>query len=130
MKKNILKINLLIIIFSFCLIFSGCNKYENILMENFSDLRINYYEGKCQNYFCNISCGYREKDFYYDGKSTDKVECGVITLGFFDICSYAKIIIELFVDDQTTEVVLEHSPYEELFMADIGYIINSNNVFA
>lgn len=105
------------------LLLGGCDATDNIVLNNMSDLRINYFEGKGNSFYVNLSCGYREEVFAYDGVSTNPVECGVITLGFFDKCTYASVIIVLNVDGEETEYILEKSPYEDVYMEDIGYII-------
>lgn len=61
----------------------------------------------------------RESEFTYDGISTKKVECGVISLGFYETRLYDKISIILTINGVETEYVLDKSPYEDLFMADI-----------
>lgn len=121
--KKLLTLVLLLI----CLSMVACGKLETLVEQNVSDLRVNYFEGLGDNYFASLSCGYREENFAYDGVSTTKVECGVLTLGFFDICSYNKITVVLSVDGMQSEVVLDHSPFEELFMADIGSIVQNTS---
>lgn len=107
--------------------FSGCNDKYNYVLNNMSDLRINYFEGKNQEIFVNLSCGYREDIFVYNGVSTTPVECGVISLAFINICTYNSVEIVLIVDGKSFEYVLEKSPYEDVFMEDIGKILNSNS---
>ena len=106
---------------------AGCDGTENVVLNNMSDLRVNFFEGKNSNFYVNVSCGYREEVFAYDGVSTNPVECGVITLGFFDDCSYSSVMVVLEVDGKNNEYVLERSPYENVYMEDIGYLIKSNS---
>ena len=109
------------------LLLGGCDSSNSIMLNNMSDLRINYFEGKNSNIYVNLCCGYREEVFAYDGVSTNPIECGVITLGFVDKCTYSSVNILLNVDGREEEYVLEKSPYEDVFMEDIGYILNKQN---
>ena len=111
----------------FCFFMCGCSTNESLVISNMSDLRVNYFYGKGQDYFCTLSCGYREEPFAYDGISHKSVECGVLTVGFYDICSYQKISVELTVDGTVNIYELEHSPYEELYMADLEYIMSKSS---
>ncbi len=100
---------------------------QKIVLSNMADLRINYYEGTCETFYANISCGERESIFLYDGKCTERVECGVVSLYFFENCEKNKINVTLKIDEEQIEIVLEKSPYEEVFMADLQKIVNSSD---
>lgn len=108
-------------------LFSACDNIFGEVFNNMSDLRINYFEGENKNIYVNLSCGYREDVFAYDGISQKPVECGVIVLGFYNIQSYNSVVICLEVDGIITEYTLEKSPYENVYMEDIGKILNSSN---
>lgn len=111
---------------TFC--FTGCSNQIVILVkENMSDLRINYFSGASANMYANISCGYREQDFFYDGVSTKKLECGVLSLGFNTIYSYSTISIVLNINEEEKEYVLNHSPFENLYMVDIEKILSEDD---
>lgn len=122
MKKVVL------IIFAVALvtcIVCGCSSHMNaIVQNNMSDMRINFYEGKNDIYYATLSCGFRESEFAYDGVSTSPVECGVITIGFFADCTYSSVEVILNDGSGEVEYVLERSPYEDVFMEDIGKIID------
>lgn len=109
------------------LIVGGCDGIDNIVLNNMSDLRINYFEGKNDNFYVNLSCGYREEVFNYDGISSTPTECGVLSLGYFDTCSYASVTVVLIVDGEGKEYVLERSPFENVYMEDIGKILTKDN---
>ncbi len=105
----------------------GCSSHmDSIVQNNMSDMRINFYEGKNDVYYATLSCGFRESEFAYDGVSMSPVECGVITLGFFNECSYSSVAVILNDGSGEVEYVLERSPYENVFMEDIGRIIDSD----
>jgi len=114
--KKFLVVFLLFAVFFVC----GCtNEQSSIVLENMSDLRINYFEGNGKDFAVNFSSGFREEVFAYDGVSTPKKECGVISVVFSDKVSYSFISGKIIIDDVLTEVVLEKSPFEDVYMADI-----------
>ena len=116
------------ILICFCfLILSGCNGIDNIVLNNMSDLRINYFEGNNDYLYATLSCGKREDVFAYDGTSMSPIECGVLSVGFYELHSYSAISVMLEVDGVETEYILEKSPYEEIFMEDIGKILTGEN---
>jgi len=127
-KYYMKKAMLLALFLTFCVTLVGCsNTMEKVVKDNMSDLRINFFEGNNDEYSVNISCGYREEAFAYDGVSTKHVECGVVSLEFNETKSYSYISIILTINDEEKEVLLEKSPYEEIFMADIEKIIHNDS---
>lgn len=113
----------------FCtIVFAGCsNPMIKIVTNNMSDMRINYFMGENDMLYANLSCGYRESNFAYDGVSTEQVECGVLTIEFKNTYSYNSICINLLIDDVKNEYVLTHSPFENKYMVDLAMIVNSNS---
>lgn len=101
---------------------------DKIALNNMSDLRINYFEGANEVIYCNLSSGYREETFAYDGVSTSPVECAVLTVGYFNRCSYSQIEVVLNVNGEDINLILEKSPYEDVFMEDVGRIIKGDSV--
>lgn len=124
MKKFIVLI--LICILSLFL-FSACDNVFGEVLNNMSDMRINYFEGNNQNIYVNFSCGHREDVFAYDGKSQNPIECGVLVLGFYELQSYSSISVLLEVDGIEAEYTLQKSPYDNTFMEDIGKILTGKN---
>lgn len=119
-----------VILFILCFVFvtTGCSSsIKSVVEDNFSDIRINYFTGENEEFYVNLSCGYREESFAYDGVSTNKVECGVITLGFMQSKNYSQISVILNVDNIDKEIILEKSPYEDIYMADISKILTKDN---
>lgn len=117
-------------IISICFLFliGGCNNnLSDIVKENMSDLRINYFVGENDNMQVNLSCGYREDPFDYNGVSETKVECGVLTVSLTSGVSYNQIAVELNVDGEIQEVVLDKSPYDETYAADLEKIFTEKN---
>lgn len=123
MKKVLCLAILGFVLFFVC----GCSVGDSVVLNNMSDMRINYFEGQNDVIYANLCCGQREETFAYDGVSTNPIECGVITVGFVNICSYSSISIILSVDGVENEYVLEKSPYDNVFMEDIGKIIDDGS---
>lgn len=112
----------------FCMFaLSGCNVEYNEVLNNMSDLRINYFVGTSKDMEISLSCGYREEIFAYDGVSSSPIECGVISLMFFETHSYSSIEVALEIDGVEENIVLEKSPFEDVFMYDIQKILNNQN---
>lgn len=101
---------------------------DKIVLNNMSDIRINYFEGSNDIIYANLSSGFREEVFAYDGESTSPVECAVLTVGYFNTCSYSQIAVVINVDGEEMDLVLERSPYEDVFMEDVGKIINNGSI--
>lgn len=118
---------LLVFILCFALIFCACsNQIDDMVFNNISDLRINYFYGKNNGVFAELSSGQREEQFFYDGISTQKVECGVLSVGFVEPIFDLAINAEIIIDNISKSIVLQHSPHEDLFMVDIGKKINND----
>ena len=122
------RIGCLILILCVSVIFASCDEMNNIILNNMSDLRVNYYEGQNDIFYASLSCGYREQEFAYDGISTTPIECGVITLEFFAESTYKSVAIILNVQGVEKECILERSPYENIYMEDIGEIVNQEYI--
>ena len=124
MKKKVLFV---IFIFLVCFLFISCtNGTISIVKKNLSDFQTVLFIGEGENYYCGLSSGYRESEYYYNGISTSLVECGVVSLQFKDIITYQNVQIELEIDGTATEYLLELSPYENVFMCDIEKSILNN----
>ena len=95
-------------------------------MGNISDLRTNFFIGENDVFFAELSSGLREEQFFYDGISTSKVECAVLSIGFFNPNYSNAIEVNVEIDGQTQKIILQHSPFEELFMVDLGKRIDDN----
>lgn len=129
MKKIInLKFATIIVLIFCCFLFVGCSEnLSNLVKENMSDLRINYFEGETELFYADLSCGYREQNFVYDGVSTPKTECGVLSVEFKKTYSYLSICVNLEIDGDTKEYVMLKSPFENKYMVDIEKIVNEKN---
>lgn len=122
---------LLIILFIFIPFVTACNESTvSIIKKNVSDLRVNYFEGRGTYFSVAMSCGYREENFNYDGISTSSVECGVITICFFETHNYYSITAIVSIDGQDEEIVFLRSPYEDVYMADVCRLLTKENIIS
>lgn len=121
--KKVLKFIPAVLLLIILVLVAGCDD-KNLIKKNMSDMRINYFTGECDAFFVDLSCGYREKEFAYDGVCSENVECGVLGLVFKTTYSYSKIVVCLDVDGTLTEVTLERSPFENKYLADLEKIYN------
>ncbi len=114
----------------FCvIIFAGCsNSLSNIIKDNMSDMRINFFEGENNLFFADLSCGYREETFAYDGISTAKKQCGVLSVEFKNTYSYSQISVTVNIDGNKKDYVLERSPFENKYMVDLEKIIENDKI--
>ena len=130
-QKYIISVFCIIFIFCTTIFFTGCaNRFEQLVKQNMSDMRINFFEGENDLLYADLSCGYREQNFAYDGISTQKVECGVLSVEFKKVYSYQSICISLEIDGNTKDYVLERSPFENKYMVDLEKIINNNSLIS
>lgn len=121
--KKILLMLIFISVFVFCACDSQINK---IVLDNMSDLRINYFAGENDTFFAELSSGFREEYFFYDGVSTNKKQCAVLSLGFFENNNSNSIKLQISINSLTQSIELLRSPFEQLFMVDLEKQINNN----
>lgn len=127
-KYNMKKSICLVLAFLSVIMLSGCdNSLEKLVQDNMSDMRINYFSGENDLFYAELSCGYREQNFAYDGVSCDKVECGVLSVEFKTVYSYEYISITLSIDENINDYVLKLSPFENKYMVDIEQIVSENS---
>ena len=109
-------------------LFCACdNQINNIVLDNISDFRTNFFVGKNDIFYAELSSGKREEHFFYDGVSTNKVDCAVLSIGFFKT-NYSNVIeVQVEIDGQAQNAILQHSPFEELFMVDLEKSIDDNS---
>ena len=116
----------LFLIFSTVVLCACSNQINNIVLDNISDLRTNFFVGENQDFFAELSSGKREEQFFYDGISTRKVDCAVLSIGFFKTNYSNAIEVQVEIDGQAQNAILQHSPFEELFMIDLEKAIDDN----
>lgn len=102
---------------------------ENYKYQISSQIQYNIFNIKTEKYTAKLSSGIREEDFEYDGKSSSKLEYGLIEVSIKGFTDYAKEIdIVINLDKQNTVYTLEKNPFNNSFVCDIGKTIKDNNI--
>lgn len=102
------------------LVLCGCSQtYTASVQDNLSDVRYGIFCGTSKSFYVEYTYGLREDPFAYDGISEAKRELGVFMLYFNDVNNSAYVKIEATFDGKAQEVLLEHSPYDDAYGADI-----------
>lgn len=122
------KLFCVLILAFFAMSVTGCNvNFDKLIYDNMSDLRINYFSGENTIFSADLSCGYREEVFAYDGISTNKKECGVLALEFKTEYSYKSVCVCVDINGNKKDYQLDKSPFENKYMADLEKIITEND---
>lgn len=114
MKKIFLS---LMMCFTFLLVSCGKND-EEIVMENMSEVTQNYFYAENEKLYASISCGFREKNYFLDGKSDEKVQFSLLCLNFFEEVDFDVVNVILVVDEMEYNFELEKSLQSSEFMVD------------
>lgn len=120
--KKIYYIAIALIILILCSFFLvGCNKMYNLVKNNVSEMRINYYVGKSSNLYVSFITGFREQNYIIDGKNTTAVEFGVVSFKLLNdaLITSEELTFELIVDGKKYDGSLQKNPYDNTFVADI-----------
>ena len=116
-------------VFVICLsvLFFGCgNDAVEKIEQNMSETTKVYYLGECEEFYCTLSSGTREKDYLLNGFSTDKVPFSLLTLKFFNQNNLNMIRIILNIENTQKEVDMELNPISGQFMVDLEKEIGNN----
>lgn len=111
--------------FTFCVamclvVLGGCSKTINI-NEYMSDIRETLYAGENDKLFVTVVSGERENPYKYDGIKNKNVDFCIVSVFPSDMrITKTTLEVELLVGETTHDIILEKSPYENAFMADIG----------
>lgn len=127
MKKNILILSLILVLFCASLILIGCGTTNSNIKNNISDIRIGVFDGKNNDYFASFVYGEREEPYKEDGISNKRVDFGIISVSFNEKQTKTTFPFKLVLENETIEGELEKNPYSKEFMADIGKQINTEN---
>lgn len=115
----------LIIFFVFLCLVSSCLLFFDLPlgMSNIynmcSQIEFGYMNLFTDRYFAEYSFGEREKEFEYDGISTEKVDYGVIKLKFYENTNFAnEICAKVKIDGNELSVFLIKNPFENNYVCD------------
>ena len=107
-------------------VFSGCNLNTKTILENTSDFCHCFFYGESEFAQIEFSCGQRECEFEYDGKSTKKIDYGVVKVMFFEDKTQEVFPAQIIISDQVFDVQLEKNPFDASFMFDIEKQVETN----
>lgn len=124
---NIKKFAVIFLSVVFCIMLSACQS-STINLCNVSELHTNYFRSDGDWGYAELSCGYREEPFDYDGKSNKKVKFGVVKVVFAHAEITEQILkINLYTNSVLQHYELERNPIDFSFMVDIEELIDDNS---
>ena len=118
--KNLKKIIGILFCCLFCLtLFVGCSvPLEQLVSENVSEYRQNFFFGQNQNFSASFTDGQREEEYIANGKKTKLVDFGVLVVrANKDIGTKPKFVLKI--NDKSFEGELEVNPFDRSLVADI-----------
>ena len=127
MKKRLIVYFMLI---ACCFIGVGCGKsYREICLLQISETRENYFFGQAQSFVANFTSGRREKEFVYDGKSTELIDYGVIVVDFNGADFGMELPqFELAINGEIIYGELEYNPFNNTYCFDICRKVEEDDV--
>jgi len=111
------------------IVFAGCGgtKLQEIAKNSISELHLNYFSGKTQNFEVAMWSGLREEPYAADGVKGDLVEFCVLSivpaLGF----DAQAVEYTAEINKQTHSGVFERSPFDRSFASDLKITINDGD---
>lgn len=119
-SKFIKKVVFLFLIAVVLFVVFGCSQKKFSSSDWTSDLRTTFYDFNSENEYVNFVSGMRENPYNYDGVHNSLVEFGILSVWFNDSkYSPPSLDFTIKIGGEVFEGVLEKSPFEEGFMADI-----------
>lgn len=125
MKKFFLYFLSIFFIFTIFLSLSSCNKnMEEIISQNVSETRENYYFASDEDYYVSFTDGMRESSYVMDGKSSPLVEYGVLVLKTSkNLGEHPRYILK--VGEKEYSGNMEINPFDLTYVADISQKIEN-----
>ena len=126
MKKFFLYFFSLFFIFVINLSLSSCkSNVEEIISQNVSETRDDFYFAKDDDFFVSFTDGFRESNYVMDGKSSPLVEYGVIVVKTSkDLGKNPKFVLKVGEKEYSGE--MEINPFDLTFVADISQKVEKN----
>ncbi len=107
--------------------FVGCgNKQNEINFNNhLIEIRNNLFAGEDDTYYATVCTGQREQEYALDGKVNELVPFGIVTFARLDneILNKDSYQFTLVVNGENVTGLLEKSPYDNTYSADIEQVI-------
>ena len=109
----------------------GCeNGVVSKIEKNMSETTKDYYLGECEEFYCTLSSGTREKDYLLNGFSTQNVAFSLLTLRFYSQIETNLIKVMLSIDGDKQEIELELNPISGYFMVDLEKEMGANKAIS
>ncbi|MBO5910227.1 MAG: hypothetical protein J6Q15_01820 [Clostridia bacterium] len=110
------------------ILFVGCGngkKNETNFNNHLIEVRNNLFAGEDQIYYATVCTGEREKDYALDGVVNELIPFGIVTLARHDneLLRQDRYQFTLIVNGENITGVLEKSPYDNTYLADIEQVI-------
>ena len=117
MFKKVLAMLSLVVV---CLSVAGCGKtIQNYVEENMSEITNEYYQAENDNIYATLSVGTREKDYLYNGQSTESVNFMLLTLTFKNDMRDKVIHVQVKSGENTVSVEAELNNLSDAYMVDL-----------
>ncbi len=119
-KKILVALSMVIV----CLSVAGCGKtIENFVNDNMSEVTKTYYQGESDNFYATLSVGEREKDYIYNGQSTESVDFMLLTLTLKEDIRDKIIHVQVTSGENTVNVETEFNNLSNTYMVDLAGLI-------
>lgn len=130
MKKFVKIACFVIFISAVCVFLCSCvTKFEDKINACVSEYRENYFYTKSGDISASFTDGKREKNYVYDGKSSQLVDYGVILVFVKDFAG-DKLKFEMKINDEMLAGEMERNPFDKSFVFDIERKVKSTDNLA
>ena len=121
------KVFIFVSVFLMMFVFTSCGKSDfEIVSANMSERTNVYYFGQNEKMCASLAYGEREKNYFMDGNSGDKIEFSLLTISFFDDVDYANINVMVSIDGVEFAQELEYVPSASGFMCDLQKTVSGS----
>ena len=121
------KVFIIVSVFLMMFVFTSCGKSDfEIVSANMSERTNVYYFGQNEKMCASLAYGEREKNYFMDGNSGDKIEFSLLTISFFDDVDYANINVMVSIDGVEFAQELEYVPSASGFMCDLQKTVSGS----
>lgn len=112
-------------------IFVGCGEKKeavDTINNHIIEVRNNLYAGSDENFFATFCTGDREDPYGLDGVINEKIPFGIVTFSRVNNSSLnnTEYNFTIIINGEETSGILEKSPYDNTYSADIGKKVDDN----
>lgn len=107
----------------------ACGKTPlNYVRDNLSEKTEVYFLGENDKFYCSLSSGEREEDYFMDGKSGETVGFALLSFSLTEINHSNILKVNLSIDNVRSEVELEANSMSGTFLADLEKRLTGNEI--